>query len=354
MAIYISGIQQLGIGVPDAEKMFHYYRKAFGQDVRAFDDAAPAPLMTRYTGDEVFVRRAILSVNLNGGGGFEIWQCTSRTANKADWELQVGDLGIGLAKIKSFAIDLSHARHVESGYQVSDIFSNPSGQRHYYFQDEEGNRFNVIEHDIDRFSAASDHGTTGGVGGAVIGVSDMDKSIEFYKHILGYDEVLCDETGTFDDLATLPGGKREVRRVILNMSKPTQGPFSQVFGRSQVELIQLTQDKGRKIFENRYWGDLGFIHLCYDVQGMDELKEKCAAAGHPFTVDSGETFDMGEAGGRFSYIEDPDGTLIEFVETHNMTLLKKPKIALNLKKRKPGKPIPKFILQGLRFSRVKG
>ena len=31
---------------------------------------------------------------------------------------------------------------------------------------------------------------------------------------------------------------------------------------------------------------------------------------------------MGDAAGQFAYIEDPDGTLIEFVETHKVPLVK--------------------------------
>ena len=71
------------------------------------------------------------------------------------------------------------------------------------------------------------------------------------------------------------------------------------------ELTQLTDlkiGKIRKIFKDRFWGDWGFIHLCFDIRGMEALKTECEAAGFPFTVDSGDTFDMGEAGGRFSYI----------------------------------------------------
>jgi len=32
---------------------------------------------------------------------------------------------------------------------------------------------------------------------------------------------------------------------------------------------------------------------------------------------------MGEASGHFAYVEDPDGTLIEFVETHKIPIIKK-------------------------------
>ena len=69
--------------------------------------------------------------------------------------------------------------------------------------------------------------------------------------------------------------------------------------------LQFSKKTPKKLFHNRYWGDPGFIHLCFDVQGMDALKEECESKGYPFTVDSASSFDMGEAAGRFTYIEDP-------------------------------------------------
>ena len=115
--------------------------------------------------------------------------------------------------------------------------------------------------------------------------------------------------------------------------------------------------KPNKIFEGRYWGDLGFIHLTFDVAGFDELRDLCAKEGHAFTVDStsahGESFDMGEAAGHFSYIEDPDGALIEFIETHKVPIVKKLGLYLNLKKRDPGKPLSKWILRAFALNRVK-
>jgi hypothetical protein len=62
---------------------------------------------------------------------------------------------------------------------------------------------------------------------------------------------------------------------------------------------------------------------------------------------------MGEAGGRFAYLEDPDGNLIEFVETHKMPILKKLGWYLHLDKRDPKKPLPDFMLKLLALSRVR-
>ena len=86
---------------------------------------------------------------------------------------------------------------------------------------------------------------------------------------------------------------------------------------------------------------------------MNLLKEQCAKAGFGFTVDSQNSFDMGEAAGHFSYIEDPDGTLIEFVETHKVPILKKWGIYLNMKKRNRDKNLPDWMVKLLGLTKIK-
>ena len=110
------------------------------------------------------------------------------------------------------------------------------------------------------------------------------------------------------------------------------------------------------VFKGRIWGDPGFIHLCYDINGMDQLRTEVAEKGFPFTVDSaqkGNVFDMGDAAGNFAYIQAPEGTLIEFVETFKVPLLKKFGIYLKLKNRKTNKPLPNWMLQLFSLKRVK-
>ena len=43
----------------------------------------------------------------------------------------------------------------------------------------------------------------GGVCGAILGVSSIAKTLPIYREILGYDEIIYDETAAFDDLAFL-------------------------------------------------------------------------------------------------------------------------------------------------------
>ena len=87
---------------------------------------------------------------------------------------------------------------------------------------------------------------------------------------------------------------------------------------------------------------------------MDDLRKECKEKGFPFTVDSANSFDMGEAAGHFSYIADPDGTLIELVETHKVPLIKKLGIYIHMKNRPPEKSLPRWMLNAMRMNRYKG
>lgn len=351
----ISGIQQIGIGVTDLMEAWKWYRNYFGMDCRIFEDEAEAKLMLPYTGGQPRKRHAILAVNLQSGGGFEIWQYKGRQPVCIENEIRIGDLGITACKIKAKNVPAALQMFRDKGLEVPSRHSlDPSGKMTFFLKDPYGNLFQVVEAK-DWFM--NEKKQTGGAYGAVIGVTDIEKSKTVYCDILGYDEIVYDKTGVFDDLATVPGGNSECRRVLLKRSKKFAGPITRIFGDSVIELLS-TPTPGKRIFNGRFWGDPGFIHLCYDMQGMDELKEFCEKKGYPFTVDSkkhhdGGSFDMGEAAGHFSYIEDPDGTLIEFVETHKIPILKKLGLFIDLRKRDPEKSLPDWMLKTLKFSRVK-
>lgn len=354
--MFISGIQQMGIGVSDVHAAFKWYRENFGVDVPVFEEAAEAGLMLPYTGGQPQSRHAILALNLHGGGGMEIWQYTGRTPVPPAFQPQLGDLGIYVAKIKTRDVRASFDFLRKRGANiVTNPSARPDGDEHFFVKDPWGNLFEVTPA-TDWLTTPSDAQgkVTGGIYGAYVGVSDMDKAIKFYSDILGYTTVKYDQTASFSDLHGIDGAFGRFRRVLLQHPEQRQGPFSRLLGHSEIELVQSLDRPVRKIYEGRFWGDLGFIHLCFDITGMAEMKRFCTEKGHPFTVDSSGSFDMGEAAGYFSYIEDPDGTLIEFVETHKIPILKKIGWYLDLRKRSnPARPLPKWMLNTMGFSRVK-
>jgi catechol 2,3-dioxygenase-like lactoylglutathione lyase family enzyme len=352
----ISGIQQMGIGVTNVEEAWKWYIEQFGMDCRIFEDEAVAELMLPHTEGLPRRRYAVLALNLQSGGGFEIWQHKGREPLKIKEEIRIGDLGIIACKIKTRNVQHTVKTFQDKGLKVpSEAIKDPSGKITFFMKDPYGNIFQLVEA-ADWFR--DEKKNTGGSYGAVIGVSDVDKAKVVYSDILGYDKVIYDTTGTFNDLCGLPGGNNECRRVLLRRSEPFSGAFSKVLGESEIELISIQGHPGKMIYEGRMWGDPGFIHLCYDMHGIDDLRSFCENKGFPFTVDTkksqeGNSFDMGEAAGHFAYIQDPDGTLIEFVETHKVPILKKFGWYLDLRKRDPNKSLPNWILNTLRFSRVK-
>ena len=86
---------------------------------------------------------------------------------------------------------------------------------------------------------------------------------------------------------------------------------------------------------------------------MNALVNECSENGFPFKVLSDASFDMGDANGHWGYIEDSDGTLIEFVETKRIPIIKKLNININLEHRKPTKPLPDWMIKSMAMKRVK-
>lgn len=340
----ISGIQQIGVGTEDFRKSWDWYIDMFGIDVKILEDDTVAERMLPYTGGKPQQRHACIAVSLQGGGGFEIWQYSKRKPVACPFTISVGDLGIFAAKLNCCDVAAFHREMSVKWEHCTSPEVLPDGTPCFYVKDLYGNIFQIVEN---KNVFINQGRLTGGMAGAVIGVSDMEASVKFYSEVLGYSIVRCDSTGIFSEHDIMPGTDRKCRRVILASPK-RKGAFAELFGDSTIELVQALELTPRKIYEGRYWGDPGFIQVCFDVTNMTALGEFCREHGHPFTVDScpdGRKFDMGDASGHFTYIEDPDGTLIEFVETHKVPVVKKLGWFIDMSSRNPEKPLPKFLFR---------
>jgi len=350
----INGIQQLGVGVENVHEAWKWYREHFSMDIRMFEEEATAELMLAHTDGQPRKRHAVLALNMQGGGGFEIWQHTGKKPEPIAFDIQLGDLGINIGKIKTENIKAVYDKFSKSGLNLlTPITKDPVDNDHFYMKDIYGNMWEIKnQKGIFRKKEKS---INGGVLGAVIGVKDMEESLRVYQEILQYNQVIYDKTGIFEDFNGIPGGDKEFRRILLKHSDVRSGAFSPFFGQSVIELVQVMNREPRNIYEARIWGDPGFIHLCFDINGMDSFREKSKKIGYPFTVDSAkamETFDMGEAAGNFSYIQAPEGTLIEFVETHKIPIMKKIGWYIDLRKR-GHHPLPNWVMKMFRFMRVR-
>ena len=348
----INLIQHIGTGVPDTETAWKWYRKFFGLNIPMFDSVAEAPLMQIYTNNKVMSKRATMVLNMQGGCAMEIIEMKNHVCKSSNRELLLGDLGIFISKVKVKNIATAYKFFKDNSVEIiSEIIKTPDNKETFFVKDLNGLIFQIVP-DVKWFSLNKHF--SGGIAGCIIGVSDIDKAKKFYCNLLSFDKIIYDKTGVFEDFAAVPGGKSQVRRVLLAQSNGPAGVFSEIAGSAQIELVQVLDRTPQKIFKGRIWGDSGFVHLGLDVKGMTQLEIEFAKNGFPFTCDSTNALNMGNnTQVHCTYIEDPDGTLVELIEVYKIPILKKIGWFLNVEKRDPKKPLPSWILKGLRFSAVK-
>ena len=169
-------------------------------------------LVANYTGGNVQKRNAALCLNMNGGGGLEIWQFTEREVLWPKEEIYPGDLGIHSLKIKCIDIEKAYSHCKERKLKVlSEIRENSF----FLLEDLFGNKIEIRE-SMDWFS--NSNGIFGGVFGVAIGVSDMEKSLKFYGDLLGFSKVVSNKKGQFDDFNSWTGKNESFHRVIIEKS----------------------------------------------------------------------------------------------------------------------------------------
>lgn len=348
----IGGILQVGIGVADMPEARSWYHRKLHFSAQVLEERSVTDLMKSYTGGTGHERQAAVIMNMAGAGGLEVWQYLSRKPQLPERPPRIGDFGIFAVKIKTPDLGRTN-KLLEMSVRSSPISKSISEQSSFFFEDPFGNHFQAIQGD----SYFSQPKLTSGIMGCIIGCKDLDVSIRFYTKVLGFELKAKHDIEVVEGYRGLSGGESRYRRAFLTKSESKIGGFSKFLGGVEIELVQAMDYQGVPMYENRYWGDPGFIHVCFDVRDMDQIKAHCQNHGYDFTVDSheterGQSFKMGNVSSRVAYINDPDGTAIEFVETHRVPLIPALGLAINLQGKKSRKNFPNWVLKLLALKRV--
>jgi len=133
----------------------------------------------------------------------------------------------------------------------------------------------------------------------VVGVTDMDRALAFYRDVLGMEVV-------FESLIS-----GEPFDTVLHATRTQEGRVvGGLLGGLMVELLSL----GAKPLADKpaRRGSTGIHNLSLSVIDLDDTHRRITAAGH--TPDQ-QPFEIG--GVRMFFVKDPDGTPVEFIELPN-------------------------------------
>jgi catechol 2,3-dioxygenase-like lactoylglutathione lyase family enzyme len=170
-----------------------------------------------------------------------------------------------------------------------------------YCRDPEGNLVEI---------ASGNSGTEQMFGGGCsvgVAVTDLDRSVPFYRDFLGLNVVVADVhrsfSGQVDEVAGTVGAR--VRSCLLS---------ADARGGTMVELFEALEPRGRSIPFSTLWGDFGYLQAAFNCDDVHGIATDLAAAGvellcAPKVLEGGPS----EHPGEFVYARDPDGIPVEFL-----------------------------------------
>jgi catechol 2,3-dioxygenase-like lactoylglutathione lyase family enzyme len=138
---------------------------------------------------------------------------------------------------------------------------------------------------------------------AGIAVSDIDRSLAFYRDLLGFEQLSAWETDAdyVQELVGAPGATLNVRRLRL---PGTEAELELV----QYEGVERVHVSGRP-------RDPGQGHIGLYVKGLDLILERARALGlRPISAGPVTSKKAGREGTRVAYLPDPDGHWVELLE----------------------------------------
>jgi catechol 2,3-dioxygenase-like lactoylglutathione lyase family enzyme len=216
-------------------------------------------------------------------------------------DFRYGDIGVNkmtlaVADVKTVYEELKNKINFCSSPQSAEI---PGwGVYHFvYIKDPEGN---LIE-----LASGAKLPVKDGYGGVIsigISVTDLKRSLAFYKKNTGFDTIFIAPHESFSGLIDeVSGGKStRVRSCVLASAK----------GGGMVELFEVLEPRGRSIPSYTLWGDFGYHQTCLLCKNVPEIAERFEKEGLEFVV---KLQNMPGEEAAFTYIRDPDGIPLEFL-----------------------------------------
>jgi catechol 2,3-dioxygenase-like lactoylglutathione lyase family enzyme len=217
-----------------------------------------------------------------------------------------GDLGVMKTTISTPDVPSTWAKlrdRVAFCSQPKTVALDGFGEYEFvYCMDPEGNLVEIVS------GSPGPQEMFGGVWAAGIGVSDLERSLPFYRAFLGFKTIVLDAHERFSGLVDEVSGVSDTRVRSCLLSTGVEGA-------GMIELIETLRPRGRPLPFSALWGDFGYLQAAFNCHDVKQAAEELQAAGvdllcSPKVMDAGPDHpDPGE----FVYARDPDGIPIEFL-----------------------------------------
>ncbi len=298
------GVDHIGIGVDNVEKMRTFY-----QDILMLNKVIHSlpendnPPLHQLVRTSPFIHSLTVLSQEEESIAIALVHTTTPAPRAIRCNFRYGD--IGLAKI-TVATGNINQLYNELRNKVN-FCSEPKhtvipGRGNYdfvYCKDPEGN---LIEFATGFLTKQENR--PGAICSAGISVTDLSRSISFYRRYLGFDKVVIKPHETFSGLVdeVSGGAQTRVQSCVLANSR----------GGGMIELFEVINPRGRSIPFGTRWGDFGYLQTClcgYDIDPVEKYfrKEGLEFLLEPQKIGSPESDMMA-----FLYISDPDGIPVEF------------------------------------------
>jgi catechol 2,3-dioxygenase-like lactoylglutathione lyase family enzyme len=250
------------------------------------------------------VYAALLCGQEAGGIVFELVGMTRPAPRPMRRDFRYGDIGvaktaIAVADVEGFYRERQAALNFCSGPK-SALVPGRGRYNFVYCRDPEGNLVEFFSGDD-----VPERQEYGGARWVGVSVTDLERSMSFYREHFGLEKVVIDVHEGFSGLVDEVSGGTGTRVRSCLLAAGGQGD-------GMVELFEVMKPRGRSIPFAARWGDFGYLQLCLNCSGVEEMAAHCEQHGIEFLTGL-KRFDD-ERAGVFIYVRDPDGIPVEFLD----------------------------------------
>jgi catechol 2,3-dioxygenase-like lactoylglutathione lyase family enzyme len=308
------GVNHVGIGVSDMDRSLKFYGELLGFTEVMFDYTGSLPGMEKVTGKPETKARVVMLKNQNTGpvglGMIKLVQllppdkpepCT--VVDTTIW----GDIGVaevcfntcvGAARVFDKLMEKGVKAVLTPGPDY--VFSPYGIVGHFaYMRDPDNGLLEFIDWEMGKSLGTEPR--VEGVNHVGFGVSDMDRSLKFYRE-LGFTDLVFDHTGPVYSMATMfPPNPPNIRCPMI----------ANYYG-AWIEPVQLLPPYKPTAFK-KSWGHLGSMEFAVGVSNIEKAYEELQKKGIKF-LSPPQTVEVPSGQWKYAYVVEPDNLYVSLIE----------------------------------------